>query len=208
MRLPEHERKNWIASIFGRKGSGKSYLAKEIAREEPRVIAIDNVGEYDGMHVVEGFEECVRALVAAEKYATFKLAFRTKSIAADLALINLVAKMVKVTLIVEETSKYVSHSYLPEEIEQLVRYGRHQAVNQVYLARRPSEIHRDLTAQSDSITTFVQHEPRDIRYLESFMGQEAYRAPSLAQYQALVYGDEDKMPYAILARKYLNKETD
>lgn len=203
--LPEHERVNWIASIFGQKGSGKSWLAKEIADMEERVIVIDNLGEYKRLQVVWGYEECIKALVSVEKLPKFKLALRTPSVAFDLELIDLVFKMTNVTLIVEETSRYVSPSSLPEPMEQLVRFGRHQAINMVWLARRPSEIHRDLTAQSDTITTFVQHELRDLQYLRSFMGRASDGIESLRgepYYDCLTYGPDSKMPWPIFRRKY------
>lgn len=200
--LPESQRHNYIVSIFGMKGSGKSYLAKEIAAQEPRVIAIDNLGEYNSLSIVYGFRECVSALVAVENRANFRLALRTTSIEEDLALIDLVYNMKHVTLIAEETSRYVSPTYLPREFEQLVRYGRHRAINQIYLARRPSEIHRDLTAQSDVIVSFLQHEERDLKYLRSFMGDEAYRAANLPKYKFIIYGPDEKMPWPLVSRKY------
>lgn len=200
--LPESERDNWIASIFGQKGSGKSFLAKEIAAMERRVIVIDNLGEYDSLRVITGYEESIKALIEVEKMPEFKLALRTPSTELDLELIDLVFRMSHLTLIVEETSRYVSPASLALPMEQLVRFGRHRAINQVYLARRPSEIHRDLTAQSDTITTFVQHELRDLAYLRSFMGEMAYGVESLPQYQCITYGPDNKMPWPVFRRKY------
>ena len=201
--LPESQRNNWIASFFGRKGSGKSFLAKEIAGDEPRVIAIDSLGEYNEMQVITGYKECIKAMIAVENLSQFKLALRTYSLEEDLELIDLVFKMNHLTLMVEETSRYVSTASLPTPFEQLVRYGRHSAINQLYIARRPSEIHRDLTAQSDVIVSFVQHERRDVEYLRSFMGEAANGVSSLRQYESLVYGDDIKMPWPVLRRKYL-----
>jgi hypothetical protein len=206
--LPENQRFNYILSIFGRKGSGKSYLAKEIARDEKRIIAIDSLGEYDELTVVDDLRPCINALVESEHKPEFKLALRTYSLEDDLILIDLVFHMTHVTLLVEETSRYVSSAYLPQPFEQLVRYGRHSAINQIYLARRPSEIHRDLTAQSDVLVSFVQHERRDVEYLRSFMGDKANRVMNLGQYAALVYGDDIKMPWAVVQRKYLGLDRD
>jgi len=205
--LPEALRSNYILSIFGRKGSGKSFLAKEIAREELRIIAIDSLGEYDDLEVITGFKESVNAMVAVEKRPNFALALRTYSLDEDLELINLAFHMQHFTLLVEETSRYVSPASLPQPLEQLVRYGRHSAINQIYLARRPSEIHRDLTAQSDVIVSFVQHERRDVEYLRSFMGSAANGVMNLGQYQALVYGEDIKMPWPVIRRKYLGLDS-
>ena len=198
--LPDEERFNYVLFIGGRKGSGKTYLAKEIAEGEDRCVSIDNLGQFDNMEVCTGYEACARALVKAEKRKKFKLALRTNSVEEDIRLMGLVFLMQKVTLICDETSKYVSPSFMPEEIEQLVRYGRHQAINQVYMARRPAEINRELTAQADVIVTFRQHEPRDVKYLSDFMGPEAKQSKNLGNYKVMVWGDEEKAPLAVLER--------
>ena len=200
--LPESERDNYINSIFGRKGSGKTFLAREIADSEPRVIAIDNMGQFSNLQVVSGFDESIKAIQACQNQATFKLALQTTSEAEDLALLDLAYYLDRFTLIVDETSKYVSSSYLPNEFEQLIRYGRHGAINQVYMSRRPAEIHRELSSQSDVIVSFHQHEERDVQYLRNFMGDDADKTRTLGQYQILTYGPEDKMPLPILNRKY------
>ncbi len=200
--LPEHDRQNWIATIVGKKGSGKSFLAKEIADDEPRVIVIDNLGEYDRLTVVDGYRECIHALLGAEKQRRFKLALRTTSLEEDLELMDLVYSMDHVTLIVEETSRYTSSAFLPQPLEQLIRFGRHRAINMVWLARRASELHRDLTANSDVIVSFTQHEKRDVEYLRSFMGDMALGAKDLPPYECLIYGPDEKMPWPILNRKY------
>lgn len=204
--LPEAERSNYIASIFGRKGSGKSFLAKEIAKEEPRIIAIDSLGEYDELNIINGYKECIQAIVAVEHLNEFALSLRTTSTDEDLELIDLAYHLSRFTLLVEETSRYVAPTSLPQPMEQLVRFGRHRAINQIYLARRPSEIHRDLTAQSDIIVSFVEHERRDVEYLRSFMGEKALGVQTLPQYKFLVYGEDIKMPWPLFRRKYLDNE--
>src|SRR5689334_11895726 len=97
--LPESQRNNWIASFFGRKGSGKSFLAKEVARGEPRVIAIDSLGEYDEMQVITGYRECINAMVQAEPLPRYQLALRTYSLEEDIELIDLAFKMHHFTLL-------------------------------------------------------------------------------------------------------------
>ena len=79
-RLPEADKVNWVGSIFGQKGSGKSYLARQIAADEAKVIVIDNMGEYEEADVIEGFSNCVKALVQAEKRETYKLALRASTV--------------------------------------------------------------------------------------------------------------------------------
>jgi hypothetical protein len=200
--LPDNERDNYINSIFGRKGGGKTFLAKEIAETEPRVIAIDNMGQFSNIQVVSGFDSCIKAIQSCQNLETFRFALQTTSEQEDLALIDLAYYLDKFTIIIDETSKYVSSSYLPREFEQLIRYGRHGAINQVYMSRRPAEIHRELSSQSDVIVSFHQFEERDVQYLRNFMGDDADMTRHLGQYEILTYGPESKMPIPILNRKY------
>jgi len=200
--LPEAQRKSYSGTIVGKRGYGKSFLAKEIAADETRVAVIDNLGEYDGLRVVEGFRECVKALVEVEKKARFGLALRTMSLEEDLDLLELIGKMTHLTVIVEETSRYSSSAFLPPPLEFLTRYGRHSAINTLWLARRASEIPRDLTANSDFIVSFNQHEKRDVEYLRSFMGDMALGAMNLPPYKCIVWGPDDKMPWPVVNRKY------
>ena len=197
---------NSIISVLGMRGEGKSFLVKQIIQEYPRVIVIDNMGEYGNCQVVEGFKNSVDAMVAASKTNQFRLSLRTFSLNEDLALLDLCFDLTHGTaapdalIVIEEASRYVSTSMLPEPIEKLVRYGRHRRLSQIYIARRPTELHRDITAQSDIIVTFRQHEPRDMKYLSQFMGDRAYQANRLPKYHCMAYGMKAKAPFAILAR--------
>lgn len=205
--LPDDERENWVLSIFGQKGSGKTFLAKEIAEQEDRVIVIDALGQFDNMDPIMGRENCIRALQKAEKQKRFSLSFWNSETEVTLELLELIFLMQKITLIVDETSLWVSSSFLPTEFNDLIMYGRHQAINQVYMSRRPAEINRALTSQSDVIVAFKQHEKRDIDYLKSFMGDMADSARVLPKYKIVAYGPDEKMPIPVLERKYSSPNT-
>lgn len=194
---------NTIISIMGKKGSGKSYLTKEIMYEWPRVIIVDNTGEYETEEIYNGYDECVSALVNASKRNQFRISLRTRSVEDDLRLLEIVETIPSILLVVEEASRYVSSAFLPPEIEALIRYGRHKDISQIYLARRPTELHRDLTANSDVIVVFNTQEPRDINYLRSFIGEQAQEAIRLdAEKYELIYwtSNPKKVPLAVLSR--------
>lgn len=192
---------NSIISLFGIKGGGKSTLAREIAEEWERVTAIDTLGEYStGFEVVEGIDACLAALEAADARKRFRLSLRCADPDEMLDLIGVCYELPRQLVLVEETSFYCSPSQLPVELSQLVRYGRHREIDQLYIARRPSEIHRDLTAQSDCIVTFRHREPRDLDYLQRMSGEDVSRVATLAPYRIAAWGDTTKFPLAVLAR--------
>lgn len=196
--------------VIGRKGSGKSTLLSEVIAERPRVVVIDSMAEYgEPDKPVPGLEicwdeECVERIAAASHRRAFRISARTLSVDEGLELIDLsyalAADVERLLLVIEETSLYVSTTRLPDEIAQLVRYGRHRELDLIFVARRPSELHRDLTANADLLVTFQTQEPRDLDYLRSFYGDEALTLPALPPYQIRVFGDLSKAPLPVLHR--------
>jgi DNA helicase HerA-like ATPase len=197
------KRDNTITSIFGRKGSGKSTLVGQITSDHRRVFVFDSMGEYDetrGFVVCYGLAECARAMVELRRSPLFRLSLRVDRVEDFLKLLRIAYEIPDTLLVIEETSLYCSPSRLPDDLSRLVRYGRHRKLNIVFVARRPSEIHRELTAQSDVIVTFRQHEPRDVDYLKSFIGPRVENVSRLPEYHVLAFGDREKIPVAVIER--------
>lgn len=202
---------NTILAIFGRKGSGKTELTRKIIREYPRVFAFDSLAEYDkGFRVCEGRQACMDAMLDVKDQSRYRLALRCIELEDNLALMDLAYEFPRSLIVVEETSLYARPTFLPNEIAKLVRYGRHREINQIYIARRPSEVHRDLTAQADLIITFEQREPRDVKYLRDVAsGDGAERVEdvqSLPKYKLLAFGEYEKMPVAVSEQMHRPEE--
>lgn len=200
--------RNLIISVFGRKGSGKTELTKKIARTYPRVTAVDTVAQYteqDGWTVCMGQEACAAALVAAHRRQEYKLALRSDDTEELLALFPVIYELPDSLVIVDETPFYCSPSKLPRELSLLVRLGRHRNISQIYVAQRPAEVHRSITAQSDIIVSFQQREKRDIQYLiEAGGGVDAEHVEELPRFQLIAFGDgmeRRDVPLAILAQR-------
>ena len=196
---------NLIVTVLGRKASGKSTLVSKIIADAPRLIVIDTVGEYGQAQKIvpiHGIIECCDALAACEKRATFRISCRADETEDLLDLLNICYELPNILLVVEETSFFCSPAFLPPEISKLVRYGRHREISQVYVSRRASEIHREITAQSDLIVSFEQREPRDIEYLAITSGQSPRALVAafqrLPRYRCFVWGDVERAPLAVI----------
>jgi len=193
---------NSIVTILGRKGSGKTTLVREIVREHRRVVILDYIGEYGadcGARVVAGFSASIHALVAASRERAFRLSLRMLD-EETLAALPVAWELEDYLLVVEEASAYCSPSQLPPEIARIVKFGRHQRISQVYVAQRPSMLHRHVTSQSDLIVSFHQHEPIDVRYLSAIAGEEAKCVQELGDYEIYAAGNLEHAPLAVLAR--------
>jgi len=194
---------NYVISIFGHKGSGKSTLVKELVKEHKRVIVFDTMGEYD--NAIENYNDAVRTLGRLQNERRFTVAIRLPEDEDALSAMEVAYDVPRTLVVFEETSFYCSPSSMPTILKKFVRYGRHREISQIYVSRRPAEINRDLTAQSDLIVSFHQHEPNDIDYLRKLMGPEADRLPGLPKYHIIASGDVASAPLPILERLAQNK---
>jgi hypothetical protein len=190
---------NVVISLFGQKGSGKTTLAQAIIEEHDRVIALDVMGQYDTLAVRYDYDACAAALLAAAKQPTFGYSLRCSDHEDYLDLMELCFELTDYLLVLEETSMFCSPSSFPREMSRLVRYGRHRQIDQIYIARRPAEIPRDLTANSDLIVSYFQQEPIDVKYLSAVSGEDASRVRNLRQYRCAVWGNLAKAPVAVIA---------
>lgn len=196
---------NQIVSLFGTKGSGKSTLARGIAEGYSRVIVCDMLGEYDMDLTACSVDEAMSHLVAQEKASAFSLSIRLSELEDYLDVLELAYELTDTLVVLEEASFLCSASNFPPELSKLVRYGRHRRISQLYISRRPAEVARDVTAQSDLLVTFRQREPRDLDYLYSCapaarMSRREFGAyvEGLPEYRCAVFGDRESAPPAVV----------
>lgn len=198
-----------MVTVVGRKGCGKTTLVREIVREHARVVILDWCHEYGaevGAQVKDGLRACALALVAASRERRFRLSLRVDELAGDpreqfLELLTIVWQMPGVLLVVDEASAYQSPSWMPPELARFPRIGRHRGISQLYVAQRPSMLHRDVTSQSDLLVSFQQHEERDVRYLVNLLGPAGERVRQLGLFEIVAGGPGmDRAPLAVLAR--------
>lgn len=192
---------NLILTVFGRKGSGKTTLVKKIVAEFPRVLIVDTNGEYDDAVgiVFHNLDEALEYLTAVSNTNdAFSMAYVPLDMPKDGLDFLEVAFTVPGTLVVlDEAHMYCSSSTMPTPVQKLVRLGRHRSISQVYVAQRPASLPRDITAQSDVVVSFQQHEGRDLEYMGKLFGRSAEGLKTLAPYTVEVFGDVERAPFAV-----------
>lgn len=177
---------------FGRKGSGKSYSTKQRLRAvRGRICVWDFMAEYAG-------PTADRPLPRARLYQSLR------KLAVDSAAGKLPERVVVQaprdqfelwcrwalragprTLVIDEVNLYCSASHASPALLELLRIGRHSCLDIFFAARRPAEVHRDLTAQADELVFFRTTEPRDLAWIAAYTSPEfAERLKTLPKYRS------------------------
>lgn len=177
---------NFVACAFGMKRSGKSHSLGIMSALFPRRIIFDFIGEFrnrvEGARYVRSLKEAVDILQSERKRNTRWVVVCMMTPAEAVRLCSVLAPIGKEP---ENSFAYAcggvaiecgevqliapNNQSLPDPIANLIAMGRHYRVSLLCAARRPREVSRMLTSQSDALLAFRQHEPRDAEYLGEVM---------------------------------------
>lgn len=168
-----------IILIFGRTGSGKSYLAKRMIQKLKRVVVVDKMFEYHSETIFYNFDDLLEYyLKFIPNEFNFVCRFESDE---DIELLFKFCWYVKnLVLVVEESELYISPYKKQSEFLKLVRYGRHRAISIIAIARRVVELSNDVKANADEIISFKQILKKDIEYLKQLGFQ---KVDKLNQYE-------------------------
>ena len=165
---------------MGKKGSGKTELAKYLSSEHERLIVWDFLGQFECNDIANHTKIIEKALANS----VFNISIRLPDhYFPDIC--TLVKQKGNCLFVVDEIDMISSPTSIPKELDYLIRYGRHHSVDLITTARRPAEMHRNLTANADDIYVYHTHEPRDLSYLSRFLDIEVIGG--LKQYEYLHY---------------------
>jgi hypothetical protein len=187
------DRRNTIALVVGRKGSGKSHLiAKRLGPSFPRRITVDWTGEaretYPNAIEVFGLADLLDAMEQAttdgEEVSRWHFITvmdvsevgklltllaprydggRTPSLSAAVG--GCVVECSEVDVIAPNSGGAASVA-----VSDAIARGRHAQLSFLLATQRPAQCLRILSSQSDLIFSFRMHEPRDIRWLSDAAG--------------------------------------
>lgn len=182
-----------VTLIIGKRGSGKSYLARHLLQSEPRSVVFDTMGEYtEGvMFGPENFPDLL--LFWKHVYRKpYRIIYRPIDPEAEIGRIaENVFTVGNVTLLVEEVDCFVSPYKIDPGMAHIIQRGRHNNISLIGVTQRPFGIHRLLSSQAKKIMVFNTNEPRDREYLRMLLGQEIEgKLDQLKQYEFVEWSDE------------------
>jgi len=184
-----------IQLVIGKRGSGKSVLAKHLIGDAARLVVFDIMSEY-GCGVTFDSEDmpCLVAFWRQVYKRSFRIVYRPIEPKAEIGwLAEAVYCLGDVTFVVEEIDSVCTPYDVPWAMRQIIQRGRHKNIQMIGVTPAPFGINRDLTRQAKDIFVFSTNEPRDIQYLRGLLGEKIEPAlAGLDKYEFVHWTEENE----------------
>lgn len=185
---------------LGRRGSGKSFLAKIIQRIYPRKVIFDTLEEYgdtDGI-VVRSFDAFSKQIVTLAGLSRFTLIFKFSVESSDHALefdqaLRCLYYFEDIQIVIEEVQNFSSPHFLPHWLRQCLLTGRHRGISLLFTTQRPGELNKTILSQCAHIFAGPLHEKNDLNYVSSFLGVATARLTHLPPRRFLYFRPGEKL---------------
>jgi len=168
-----------ITLILGRRGCGKTTLAKTMLAQKKRLIIFDPHGEYKIGLVARDFKEFSSYLLKERFNPNMKITYVIDE--EDINFIfymtcKMVYEIPDCTFVIEEIGRFVTPISFPKSFDRLIRFSRHKDISIIGITQRATDIPRILRSQANMICTFQQIESGDLKYLEKFLDADDIKA--------------------------------
>lgn len=163
--------KNEVILITGQRGQGKTtYLRDQIGLYN-RVIIFDLLGEFTDCDTAYNVREFFEMLSERKGENFFVLSlYDPKTSEENFHVVcEAVNRLHDIMFVVDEIDYFCSTHSVPKQFDEIVKRGRHQALQLMVATRRPHEIPPIIRSQVSQLITFRHIEPRDLEYLRTII---------------------------------------
>lgn len=184
--------------VMGRRGCGKSFLAKKLQSRWPRRVIIDSLNEYKKEKLkfssFDAFADKMQELKDT-KAKEFVVVYQFDP-ESDLhheifdQIMRLCYYFGDIQVVIEEVQLYCTPHQLPKWLKNCLLTGRHQNLSLMFTTQRPGELNKTALSQCAHIYCGQIVEGNDLRYVASFLNEDAQRLSSLKKRRFIYKSDE------------------
>lgn len=184
-------------SIFGTRGTGKSYLARKINGLYPRSVVIDPTKDWTDGEIVRSFTEFSNKL--KEKLNNNKKEFRiifqfNPDEPNKEELLNHVLRLCfhfkNIQVVIDEVQLFTSANYLPDYLKNLLFMGRHNGISVMCITQRPSQLNKSILSQSLHVYCGQLHDKNDLNAVSSFLNTDTNKLFNLKKRHFIYFNPE------------------
>ena len=190
--------------VFGRTGTGKTTLAKQIVLHQNRVLVWDPMAEYDEVpNRLDDLDELDGFLseVSGEPFFAGRYVPQTPDRDEFDGICGFVYDYGNMLFAVEEVAEVCGPSWLTPGFSRIVHQGRHRSIGIAWVTQRLNEVSRTLTGLTDAWAGFNLAEPADLIALASRCGRDyAERIAGLPRFKWLGFDTYQRAVFQDLER--------
>lgn len=171
------------------RGHGKTTLASTFLKKpEKPIICLDLFNQFNGKRTFTSSRDLLKHLIktggANIKEPLFISIFEKEDFS---ILCKTAIEHQNLCLILDEVDMFDSPHSQDREFKKLIHYGRHYKVDLVTTSRRPHNVSRDLTSQTEMFYVFKVIEERDLKYFEALDGRLPAQIQPLQKFEYLEF---------------------
>lgn len=180
---------------MGRRGCGKSFLAKKIQDIYPRKIIIDTLNEYSSPDLIYSFHEFCEKIKQCQHLNSFTLIYQfdpesEKSIDEFNEILRICYYFGNIQIVIEEIQIFASPHYMPHWLKQCLLIGRHQGLSMMFTTQRPGELNKTILSQCAHVFCGQMIEGNDVKYVSSFLNQNSEKLINLPQREFIYFSTQ------------------
>ena len=187
--------------VMGRRGCGKSYLGRRLQALWPKRVVIDVVHEYksndfENSEIVNSFDKFTEKLIEFKKNNSKKFVliyqFDPESPVSEEVFDHIMRVCYyfgNIQVVIEEIQDFCTPHHLPLWLKNCLLTGRHKGLSLLFTTQRPGTLNKTALSQCRHIFCGNIIEGNDLRYVSSFLNQDARRLSSLPVRRFLYFRD-------------------